>query len=391
LSLTVSSVLVYYISCLSIGWFCARKFIEATRGWRVLAFLGMIFTFEYGVMILVCPVLVLFFLVNKNGGGSTKNLKDLKPFLLVTLSAIGFKMFLLVFNQPEGPMLGYNQIKIPLNLGELSQFAYGIKSYSSFLLYPILVIFPAWLWAFTQSQVKQTINIENSLSSVNRVLILVLLLASVAPYLLVGKSTSLFWLDFWSGRHSFALIPALALFSISILDWFLDRISPISVRQLNFVSAYISIIIICLSSLLLFRVLGVKYLEQQNRLGVIQSLDTVEDDILPGFATVYVKDSEFLELNPDESNYLMYKVKRNLDTFTLVLPSMTKPEVPERIFLSAQSESWTLFKSWTLFGFPKKVCRTEVDVSRVSQLSKFPNLVFKPKYKVERIESTCSE
>jgi hypothetical protein len=115
LSLTVSSVLVYYISCLSIGWFCARKFIEATRGWRVLAFLGMIFTFEYGVMILVCPVLVLFFLVNKNGGGSTKNLKDLKPFLLVTLSAIGFKMFLLVFNQPEGPMLGYNQIKIPLN------------------------------------------------------------------------------------------------------------------------------------------------------------------------------------------------------------------------------------------------------------------------------------
>ena len=385
LSLTVSSILVYYVSCLSIGWLCARKFTEATGAWRVLAFLGMIYTFEYAVMILVCPVLVLFYQVNINGRKKTKNLRDFRLSIFVTLSAIGFKMFLLAFNQPEGPMLGYNKINIPLNFTELSQLAYGIKSYSSFLLYPILVIFPVWLWSYTKGQGKQTSKIERNQSNVNRVLLIVLLLTSVAPYLLVGKSTSLFWLDFWSGRHSFALIPALALFSISILDWFLDQVSPISRKQLNMVSACVSIIIISLNSLLLFRVLGFKYLEQQNRLGIIQSLERVTDDILPGVAIVYVKDSEFLELNPYESSYLMYKVKGNLETFTLISTSTVEPEIPGEIFSGSPSQAWTLY------NFPKKVCRTEIHISRVSQFSKFPNLVLSPKYKVERIKSTCPE
>jgi hypothetical protein len=385
LSLTVSSILVYYISSLSLGWLCARKFAEKKGAIRAFAFIGIIYTFNYAVMILVCPVLVLFYLVNRRGEDTSKNFVSLIPFLSVVLAGVAFKTSVLILNPPEGPMLGYNRIKVPLNFTEISNMAYGIKSFSSFLLYPILILLPAWIWAYTRSQAAQICENERAKSNKNNKILIVLLLASVVPYLLVGKSTSLFWLDYWSGRHSFALIPALALFSVSILDWFLDQIPPISGRQLNVLSACISIVIISLSSLLLFRVLGHKYLEQQNRLGVIQSLGPVKERIQPGVATIYVKNSEYLELNPDESNYLMYKVKKNLDTFTLLTSSTSEPIFPGEIFSSSSKRS----ESWTLYSFPKKVCRTNIYISRISPEGKFLGIAVRPKYRVDQLETAC--
>ena len=383
ISLTVSSVLVYYITSLALGWYSARKFSNSTGLTRLLAFLGMVYTFEYAVMLLVCPILVLFY-SSFHGEISKKDRLNLSlPTLTVVISAFVFKTIMMMFNQPDGPWLGYNQLRIPATLDELSQFAYGAKSYSSFFLYPILILLPAWIISyFSSKDVCQ--NQEDSFQPrLARVLVAVILLSSVFPYLAVGKSTSLLWLDFWSGRHSFALIPSLAILSASALDWFLQRTGSVSKAQLRIVVASSSVIVICLSSLLYFRVLSSKYLEQQNRLAVAKSIESVKDLVLPGVANVYLENAEFMQLNPDEANYLMYKATGNLNTYSTFTNSGTTQEIPSEILTGNKVQKWTLY------SFPDVKCTTEIRIRRLSKLSQFPKMVINPEYLVRKIESSC--
>ncbi|MEO0015607.1 MAG: hypothetical protein RL589_88 [Actinomycetota bacterium] len=382
LSLTVSSVLTFYITSLALGWYTSRKFSSSLGIARILAFLGIIYSFEYAVMILVCPILVLFYSLTKNTIPTKIELKSTWPVVCIFSSALGYKLVMMIFNQPDGPMLGYNAIRIPNTIDGLSQLAYATKSFSSFLLYPALTIFPLWIYAYLRYDYEFSNQASDYQPRLTRVLVVFILIASVLPYLAVGKSTSLFWLDFWSGRHSFALIPALAIFSVSVLDWLLCHLGGIPHKNVKFVVISTSLIIVTLSSILLFRVMGTKYLEQQNRLAVIETLKLKSNEIYPGAARIYVKNSEFLEMNTDEANYLMYKVKGNLATYSVF------SKLDEALELPTESLDRTI-DTWQLYTFPNKVCQTDITISRLSNLSNFPKIVLKPKYRVDAISSIC--
>lgn len=385
LSLNVSSVLTYYMTSISIGWYCARKFATSIGKVRLLAFLGIIYTFQYGVMNLVCPTLVLFFTIVRSNNVKSEFFKKFKLVIIIFAVAIGFKIFMLIYNQPSGEYLNYNKISVPTELAGISELIYGIKSFSSFFLYSILLILPTFIWGFflRDSQFKPLKKIGEE--RYKRASILAVLFSTIVPYLLVGKSTSLFWLDYWTGRHSFALIPSLALFSVLVLDWLLKLLEPISVRQIQIIITFSSLVIIFMSAFLFVRVLGVKYLEQQNRISLVKTLASVREEILPGTVNVSITNSEFLNLNSDEANYLMYKVKGNLYSYTTVESNNNESQF-------AYDSNTKFFPGKTFIpGKYKKTCRTDIQIIRVNLLSKFPRLETNPKYKIKSLKSECLE
>ncbi|NBU81604.1 MAG: hypothetical protein EBS55_08155 [Flavobacteriaceae bacterium] len=376
-SLFSSSVLTFYLVSLFLGWHGSRKYVESIKWKKLGYFVIIVVSFQYQVMLLVNIVLVTGYSAIKFPKSRIYN----SNLIFVFLSSVLFKILAQIYNAPSGLYENYNKIKNPLNSDKVIDFFYGVKSYSSFLLISIFAITPVLIYMFFKnSQSRNATNGYHELTKSNTesIFCVSLLLGSITPFLLVGKSTSLFWLDFWSGRHSIPLAPALGLFSAKLLKMLsLDLPSKLKVK-----TGIISVILVVgLCSSLIMRDFLQKNQLLNLKYGITSSLIESKIEIPEGYVNVQVSGVIPFEFTPLESNYLMYKVTDNLNHYSKISNHYTKFDkyVPPTSYPA----------KWELYIDSKRYCYTRISLSRISSNIIGITSLAKQKFKVTGSHVSC--
>jgi hypothetical protein len=183
----------------------------------------------------------------------------------------------------------------------------------------------------------------------------VITIASIVPYLAVGKSTSLFWIDYWTGRHSLPLMPSIALLTGKFADHFFSS----ATYRVRYIIYPLSILMtIAPLSLLQARDMLDKYHHQQVRNAIKTELIKVRDDIDSGILRVQIKNTGQFALNGDESNLLAYEVFGDLKTYTLISSDVSPNSIPKEI------SSQTIPRLWNLFDKQRNNCVVSVVLAR---------------------------
>jgi hypothetical protein len=215
--LSASSVLDYYVLALYLG-VVGSQLVALTERWTIF-FFGISFIFfatGYAVMFALIPILVLLFTNTK----IEPNFISSRLRLSLVFLAVFFKFAVTrIFFPSKSRFAEYNRFLELDSLQSWQTIVLGLKAYSSFLLLlSLLVVIPV-LYLFI---VKPLPAMEFvGWTSKERITMLygsLLLPAAVLPYVIVGKSTSLFWIDFNTGRHAIPLLYVLPVLLAIISD-----------------------------------------------------------------------------------------------------------------------------------------------------------------------------
>lgn len=351
-SLTVSSVLTFYMTALAVGILSCRGIFAQKVTIKILSFFGLIYSFDYGVMLLLCPTLIsCYFLILYQ---MKFNLKNLFFLLFGWILSFTYKLLQIFYAPPSGLMTSYNSIKFPIKFETIQVLFLGIKSYSSFILIPILVLLPLYLYSFT---VQKKIDLESSHLVIDirkRIGVVLVLLSSILPYLAVGKSTSLFWIDFWTGRHSFALVFPIALFSSLNYSFYKNLLKP-NLNYLNIIFISTILIVFILLTSLLFRDLNNKFVEMQFRKGIISTLQNNTKYLRSGILNLKIEGRNGNIIIDDEANYIVYKARGKSDIYAQI--SRNSDMKFSKVDLDKIDKK---LQNWDLY-FPNKIfCETNI-------------------------------
>lgn len=337
--LSVSSVLDYYLLAI---WLCmlgSRLAFVNNKAATTAGFTLIIFSTGYGVLhvLSILFLVIHYFESKKNGLRSIVKFGRLSSNDLTLLAAIMIMVckfiILRVFFPPSEAYVGYNSVTYNLENLSLPGLFYSIKSFTSFLLYPILLIVPATMGLLLS---KRKFFLNKSVDELqNRQIYFAFLLVvgSIFPYVLVGKSTSLFWIEFNSGRHAIPLMITLAIL-VGVLG---SRIFTI----FNEVLSYKYLLTLVFSSMLLISIfcsikslnVRLNYYREVNE--IQKTLASSKVDFEPGLINIYVSNQRDLSLNPRDAALLMYRLTGELHFYTIVTgdlnqlsTSMPDPESP---------------------------------------------------------------
>jgi len=327
-TLLVSSVLHYYIWCIAIGWYCARKFVTTKSRFTVsLSALFLIFSFSYGVMRVLVPCIVLCLTSIKEDSGFRESAQSIKFKMIATLSIVTYILDKLMF-PTTGQYAEYNSLVLPLSPLELIDFGYGVKSFSSFLFYPaalsLIGIFFVVLREKNESS-QDKIDLYSRTFRRSLWLSSLILLSAILPYLLVGKSTSLFWLDFYSGRHSFPLVAPLALM-LAVIGNFIT--SAVNARLgMKFFS--VIIVSTLFFNLALFgKDINKKVREERALLTIANSLSPILSLVPSGKVSIVIENSKSINVNVYESLYFWFRISGDVDSSVQISsPELITPKL----------------------------------------------------------------
>jgi hypothetical protein len=227
-----------------------------------------------------------------------------------------------------GQYAQYNSLVLPLSPLELIDFGYGVKSFSSFLFYPAaLSLIGIFFVVLREKSESSQAKIDLYSRTFRRSLWLssLILLSAILPYLLVGKSTSLFWLDFYSGRHSFPLVAPLALM-LAVIGNFIT--STVNARLgMKFFS--IVIVSTLFFNLALFgKDINKKVREERALLTIANSLSPILSLVPSGKVSIVIENSKSINVNVYESLYFWFRISRDVDSSVQISsPELITPKL----------------------------------------------------------------
>jgi len=185
-----------------------------------------------------------------------------------------------------------------------------------------------------------------------------LVFAATIPYIAVGKSTSLFWIEFNTGRHAIPLMISLSIF-LSVLGSQLFQFYKLDVGH-RLLKGSVVLALIATSVFSMSKSFNIR-LENQNLIEKISnSLKDANFKPSPGLVNIYLSDQPNINLNARDSALMMFRLTHDLKTYTSIHGDSTK-------FLDAMPPS----NSPLLLGYPiypgEHNCITTVEL--VSQFS----------------------
>jgi hypothetical protein len=282
--------------------------------------------------------------------GALKNRETIFCFSIAAIFFVTKKWF----NPSYGLYEGYNELLPWDQLNSLKAILYGLIDYSTFLVIPAICLIPLLLRILSQTSSPIPSGRMDLCLVMNSI---VLFFAGALPYLVVGKSTSLFEIHDWTQRQAILIsLPVSLLAGIFIEQSMKMREGRIGrnfyLPVLYFVS--LTLPIYFLSS-------GVS--EKLNRLSFDQDLvDYLRENIQPLPAGIVKIEFEKLPTpNPRvyESNYLFYRAYEESKWWTSVrLPSDDYPEIPSVVNRQNSDEfvyEWTRKKCKSTLSFGSEV------------------------------------
>ena len=212
----LSSVLTVHLLCLGIGLLGCRLLWAEDRIRQTLGLVIIFLSFQLSSMLVLLPVLSWTFDVLR--GGETVPSRRWIPSLrsgLILLAAVVHFSIRKVFFPASGLYEGYNGVVVPLSQDAVLRLVADTARFASFLIIPAIGVLVALVVGGLIGVRRQPPRPRDDHSGVVALLALLLVAASVFPYLAVGKPASLTQLTSTTIRQAFALAPSLALFSVA--------------------------------------------------------------------------------------------------------------------------------------------------------------------------------
>ena len=214
--ITLSSVMFIHVLCITIFLFISWRF-SVTNKISVLMLTLYLFSLELNSLVLFGP---FFFSYIAFLQGRLKTKYDWGKIGILATFSLTYYTFHNILLKPKGEFLGYNEIQIPKNFHDLIQILIMYLQYTTFIMPGLLGIFiiliinlshnPGKLFTFKNFAMKRTFPE------------ILLFTFSTAPYIAVGKSTSIRDID-WSLRHSTLLMISLPII-FSRLAFFVKKL-----------------------------------------------------------------------------------------------------------------------------------------------------------------------
>lgn len=317
-----SSVLDYYVLALFLGTLGSQLAVQSKGKLGLCLGLVMIlFSTGYGVMNSLIPIFMLLLMSCKS---KYTSFERRKRFLVVILFiSVKYATSRLLF-PPKGQYEGYNQILRPDSSENWTTIVLGAKAYSSFLLPLAIVISIPVLHILIFSR----FNNENSLErkSENRLTLLLSCLlfpAAVVPYVLVGKSTSLFWIEFNSGRHAIPLLYVIPI-CLAVVSNQLISLSQSLGNELYW-SLQIAYLLIFIVFLIPHQKSWNQRLHESNiRQSIMELVSSNRLTVMNGTVNVIIPKRLNYEANVFDANLLFLRATGGLSHFATVTSDLAK-------------------------------------------------------------------
>ena len=337
-----SSIHIIFIFCILLGVVGTRYIhTEHLLLKQCIGYLFILLSFQLSSMLVFIPILSYVYGSNKRYINQI-SLPSKLTWFIFSLSVVVFALRQIIFPQVNEISGAYNQLINPFSSPESFKLVLGgILSYSTFL---ILLLPLSFLFLSNMLLIKSYLKEFYKKIYANRstlFLLVILLVASVFSYVMVGKYSMLSaeYVMQWEMRHSILLAPVVPIF----IAWLFQMVSldyPRSSRDNVF-------IILTMLLSLAFLLIGVasKLNRHEFEAQFISSLKSQE--ITPG--TVYlVLDSTSVNTTPlmraYELNYLFYRAYKNIN-YNVSFVSKDSKALEQKGYAEEERDQLTLAQS----------------------------------------------
>ena len=283
-----------YLSFLSVRIFFKKNFFSTLIGCVLI-----LIAFQLNSTFLFIPVLVFLIeckenRINKINLNNFKKLK--KTFFILFLSITCYKLYN-YFLPKQGLWDGYVSLINISNFFWIKQTIYNIINFITFPIFYV-TIFGLVSIVFLIFSKEKSIKL-NDLKIDNFLLSIILILASVFPYLAVGKSTNIFdfTYNYWEIRQAILFYPALVILFII----FIDSLDLLKLKKFIFISFLISNLFILFVS--------INKLNNFTNFKLDLKKILIREDIKPGIVTFIISKRINPRIIIREVNYILNSSK----------------------------------------------------------------------------------
>lgn len=355
----VSSTQTFYVVFIAFGMGGAVLFLRARRLHSTIGLALILLSFEMSSMLMFVPVLVLFLEARCQSRPRPKGIT--RPVLVAGVSVIYFAFSRFV-SKPSGFYVGYNTILNPLVTGNWVQIKSSLGEFASFAVLPSIAVAMQLITDFGLDGLQQR---KSSLRRRLNEGVAFLIVAAIAPYVLVAKSTPVDDMD-WSGRHALLL----AISGSIVLGEVLSRgITDFTLNSLGRLARLVPVLtLITMHGYILSNGYIDKVGRQEFERKLSHELRSL--NVPPGVVEIVGAPSLTPDFRVYESNYLMYRTYGVAHWWTRIgatadptftVPTWIDQEPYQQTYLYVpqnQSCHTTITVSATGFGQVKQVLRS---------------------------------
>jgi hypothetical protein len=296
----LSSIMTFHLLCMCLGLIAVRMIHSDKTMLKILGFILLLISFNYQSLLLFLPVLSSFY--DQNNSSKKSNIFISINTVWMFILAIFFYITFSIFFPPNGTYKNYNSISL-FSLTGIKYAIFSIIGYGTYFL-PLLLII---IFLFFFVKYLPTYFVRNT-SKFNLdpklFLLLFLIMASIMPYIAVGKNSFIWDVKDWNSRQAFPLAFPFAFLSIYVLKF----TSKYYVFKYKKIANFLVFVLLTIN----FSFLLVGVVEKINRdifFTRLQNQIRINKKFLPPGGIVQIVCNEIPKpfARNYEVNYLMYK------------------------------------------------------------------------------------
>ena len=309
-SVLTSSVLTFHFICLSLAFWSIRIIRSHSKLWKVPAWILVLIVFNFNSLLVFLPC--LSYIYDLRSERTKRNyLPGLITIILFGIAIIEMLIYKVYF-PPTGIYEGYNAVKTGFKLHDIYMMLINAFRFHSYLLIPFLF----FIFSFKKAAFNE--------SKKDLLLILILFWAGIFPYVMVGKSSTLFSYANWDHRQAFLIAPVVALLIGKIIQSRMN--DPTRIFLLLKPAAALFFL-----TLLLFG-FALRYNRLIFEKDLANALKPIESEIKAGRLELICTEVPLPEYRIYEANYFMYRHFSRSDTWTSIDTQLKEDfTVPELI------------------------------------------------------------
>jgi hypothetical protein len=301
-SILLSSVLTFHLFCVTIGLIGIRLVHHQDKLNKLVGILIVTAAYSLQSQLVFLPVLSYFYDLNKNLQFTNKNYKPSTETLIILLISFIFYFVVKILYKPSGLHEGYHNLFI-LSVNGILPVVLRFGHYVTYLIPIALAILIYELIKISSNKYYYQIN-QNDNDKNCVIYILLLLIASVFPYAVVGQSSILWDINDWNGRQAILTVFPLAILTSILYQFIYDYTNSIYLKKI--ITNLILLVIIFNLFLLIIGVLA-KHNRQLFFEKIIEIIKINEKKIPKGIVQIISKNTPNTVFELYEPNYLMFK------------------------------------------------------------------------------------
>lgn len=352
-----STTQTFYVFLLSLCMWGIDLIFRDSKHVIASGFILIMISFEMSSLLMFAPILaVVYSWTDKSNKTKTRG------FLLPSLVGVLGFMYMGIsrtLSVPSGQYIGYNKLVNPLSRQGWDAVKLGVSNYSSFFIIPVIGISVICV-AATAFRYKHTPAAPLGESTSRAVILLwPLLLAAVAPYVLVSKSTTVDDFD-WQGRHAILLSVPLSITTAVTVMFIVSQFSKNWVQKLMIGFAFL--VIVLPQGVLLSYGLTVKLERKLIDQELVQVLRT--RTIPAGLVEIVGLPNQNPIHRDYESNYIFFRAYGLSNWWTRIA------SVSDLNFAEPPWKEDPRYQSMYIYHPPERLCRSIVMVEELFKNSK---------------------